>query len=151
MNERTPGRQLLEILFVEDQLGEVLLIEECFRRTGWPVHVSNVINGEECLKFLERADSYAQAPMPQLLLLDLFMPATSGHEVMEALLADQRFRHLPVVIFTVETDEQAIRDLYALRCSTYIVKPWGLEELQRQIKLLCDYWFGVVTLPRTEK
>lgn len=137
----------LEILFVEDHPGDALLVGECFRRASCAVNLSHVKHGEECMAFLEKMEPYANAPNPQLLLVDLYMPVMSGHELIEALLEDWRFRHLPIVILTTEADEYWVREMYALRCNSYIVKPWSLEELQDVVKMICRYWIGVATLP----
>lgn len=56
-------------------------------------------------------------------------------------------RALPVVVLTTSTNEQDIQHMYELRCSTYIFKPLDLEAFERAIQLICEYWFGLATLP----
>lgn len=136
-----------EVLLVEDNLGDVLLTREGFKRGGFPVNLHHVENGEACLTFLKKEAPYENAPTPDLILLDLNMPVMDGREVLKALVADAHFCHLPVVVLTTSANDKDIQDMYALRCSTYIVKPLDFEEFQRIIQVIADYWFTVATLP----
>lgn len=141
----------LEILLVEDHAGDAMLIEEIFKRGPCPVHVSHVASGKECLKFLEKAEPYLEAPMPRLLLVDILMPGMDGPELLDILSADERFRRIPVVVLTSRTEKTVVREMYARRCSTYIVKPWTIDELQYISDMIGLYWFGIATLPETER
>lgn len=138
----------MEVLLVEDDLGDAMLVQEGFKRSSCPVNVSHVMHAEECLRFLEKAAPYTHAPTPDLLLVDLILPAISGRELIEALLADKRFRHLPIVVLTNIADEHYVRAMYDLGCSSYIVKPLNFVELQQMIETIYQYWGLIVKLPR---
>lgn len=149
MNPALPGKSLLQILFVEDDPADSMLIREAFRQGNFPVNVSQVCNGEECIRFLERTAPYEDAPSPHLLLLDLYMPVMGGRELIGAVLAHEEYRHLPLVILTMEDDPHWIREMYAWRCNTYIVKPWALAELNKILEVFVTYWYEVATLPES--
>lgn len=136
-----------EVLLVEDNLGDVLLTREGFKRCRISVQLHHVENGEDCLAFLKKEAPYGDAPTPDLILLDLNMPVMDGREVLRALVADAEFRHLPVVVLTTSANEKDIHEMYELRCSSYIVKPLDFEEFQRIIQVIAEYWFTVATLP----
>lgn len=136
-----------EILLVEDNENDVLLTQEGFRKAKFAVKIHHVMDGLECMAFLRNEGKYADAPLPDLILLDLNMPRMDGREVLAEIVADEALRHLPVVILTTSSDEQEILATYNLRASSYIVKPVDFEQFQRVIKLLTDYWFTVVVLP----
>jgi len=142
-------RRLAEVLLVEDNMGDILLTREGFKRSGFPVNLHHVENGEDCLAFLKKEGAFSDAPTPDLVLLDLNMPVMDGREVMKTLVADVRFRHVPVVVLTTSANERDIQEMYDLRCSTYIVKPLDFEEFQRIIQVIAEYWFTVATLPGT--
>lgn len=142
-------RRPAEVLLVEDNMGDILLTREGFKRSGYPVNLHHVENGEDCLAFLRKEGPFADAPTPDLILLDLNMPVMDGREVLKTLVADDRFRHLPVVVLTTSANEQDIQEMYELRCSSYIVKPLDFEEFQRIIQVIAEYWFTVATLPGT--
>lgn len=141
------GRRPAEILMVEDNEGDVLLAREGFKRVNFPVNLHHVLNGEECLEYLRQQGKYAGATRPDLILLDLNMPVMGGREVMAELAHDPRLCQLPVVVLTTSADQADIAQMYALRCSTYIVKPLDFEEFQRIIQIIGEYWFTVAALP----
>ncbi|HJW24317.1 MAG TPA: response regulator [Rhodocyclaceae bacterium] len=147
MNSSLAARRAAEVLLVEDNMGDILLTREGFKRSNFPVNLHHVENGEDCLAFLRKEGAFIDVPTPDLILLDLNMPVMDGREVMKTLVADQRFRHYPVVVLTTSANEQDIQEMYELRCSTYIVKPLDFEEFQRIIQVIAQYWFTVATLP----
>ena len=136
-----------EILLVEDNENDVLLTRQGFKRAKLMVNLHHVRDGEECMAFLRRQGDYADAPTPDLILLDLNMPRMDGREVLAELMADDYLRHLPVVILTTSSEEQEILSMYKLRVSSYIVKPVDFEQFLRVIRMISDYWFTVVILP----
>lgn len=147
MNPSLVGKRPAEILMVEDNEGDALLARESFKRLKYPVHLHHVDNGESCLAFLRKEGEYADAPTPDLVLLDLNMPIMGGREVLAELVRDPGLCHLPVVILTTSANDRDIAQMYALRCSTYIVKPLDFQEFQRIIQVIAEYWFTVAALP----
>jgi CheY-like chemotaxis protein len=139
------------VLLVEDNLGDALLAEECFKRTGQKVRLHHVQDGDQCIAFLRKEGKYKQAPVPDLVLLDINMPRMSGHEVMRELLADDRLRHLPVVVLTTSSSPADIQAMLNQRCSSYIVKPHDLAIFQKVIQGMCDYWFNLPGLVTSTK
>ena len=136
-----------EILLAEDNEDDVLITRRAFRQAKLAVNLHHVENGEECLAFLRKQGRYAQAPTPDLLLLDLNMPVMGGREVMSAIHADESLSRQPVVILTTSRAERDLIDMYELRCSSYIAKPVDFAQFQALIDSICDYWFTVVILP----
>jgi two-component system response regulator len=137
----------LEVLLAEDREDDALLTREAFRRSGRQVNLHHVENGEECMAFLRRENRHAQAPAPDLLLLDLNMPLMGGREVLAAIVADERLRHLPVVVLTTSRADVDVLDMYRMRCSSYITKPVDFDQFLAVMSVLADYWITVVELP----
>lgn len=146
MNPSHTGRPA-EILLVEDNDDDVFLLREAFRRSPVKINLQHVENGAECLALLRKEGRYAQAATPDLLLLDLNMPIMDGRQVLAALVADPVLCALPVVVLTTSSNERDVRQMYELRCSTYIVKPLDLDDFEHAVRLIGDYWFAVATLP----
>lgn len=141
------GIRPAEILLVEDNQDDVVLARRGFERTHLPVNLHHVENGEECMAFLRKTGNYANVPTPDLILLDLNMPVMDGREVLTEMVADENLRRMPVVVLTTSADEQDIRDMYRLRCSSYIVKPVDFDEFLAAIQSISHYWFTVAALP----
>ena len=147
MSEAPPrGRQAV-VLLVEDDEDHVFLTRESFRDARLACDLHHVPTGIECMQFLRREPPYADAPEPDLILLDLHMPRMNGFEVLEAIKADERLRHIPVVVMTSSSAEEDIRRVYQLQCASFITKPVDFSGFTHLVKELSGYWFQLVMLP----
>jgi CheY-like chemotaxis protein len=147
MSTATPGEPV-EILLVEDNAGDVRLTREAFKDGKMHTHLTVVTNGEDALALLHRQGSYAAAPRPDLILLDLNLPRKSGREVLAEIKADEHLRRIPVVVLTSSQAEQDILQSYDLNANCYISKPVDLDQFIRVVKSIEDFWLTVVKLPR---
>lgn len=147
MNHELARSRPAEILLVEDSDNDVLLMRQGFKRAKLVVNLHHVADGEACMRFLRKHGEYANAPTPDLILLDLNMPRMDGREVLAEIVEDERLHHLPVVILTTSAEEREILEMYRLRCSSYIVKPVDFEQFLGVVRMIGDYWFTVVVLP----
>jgi CheY-like chemotaxis protein len=147
MSAALDGSRPAVILLAEDNENDVILTREGFRRSKLLVDLHHVHDGEECMEFLRRQGKYADAPTPDLVLLDMNMPRMNGREVLAAIVADENLKHIPVVVLTTSSAEQDVYQMYKLRCSGYIVKPVDFEQFAEVLRRFSDYWFTVVVLP----
>ena len=139
--------QSAEILLVEDNEADMLLTRRGFERGKLSVNLHHVENGQQCMAFLRKQGDYAEAPTPDVILLDLNLPVMDGREVLTEITNDDDLRNLPVVILSTSAAESDLLEMYNLRCSTYIVKPVDFTQFQRVIEELGNYWFTVAVLP----
>src|SRR3954451_11666675 len=137
----------VEILLVEDNPGDVRLTREALREGKLRNNLSVVPDGVEALTFLRRAGRYANAPRPDVILLDLNLPRMGGREVLAAIKADSQLRRIPVVILTTSNAEQDILHAYDLHANCYITKPVDFEQFITVIRAIEGFWLTVVTLP----
>jgi CheY-like chemotaxis protein len=142
--------RVAEILLVEDNEDDVFLTREAFDAASLRVNLHHVDNGEKCLQYLRRQGTYADAPAPDLILLDMHMPVMDGYEVLAEIVRDERLRHFPVVVLTTSYEAADIRKMYGLRCSSYITKPVDFENFVGMISQLAGYWLTVVVVPDHE-
>ncbi len=143
MNSIAHSRSAI-ILLVEDNEDDVELMRISFEKSKIKVNLHHVKDGEECMAFLHKQGEFAEAPTPDLILLDLNMPRMDGREVLTEISQDAKLSHLPVVILTTSSEDSEILDMYKLRCSSYIVKPIDFQQFHRVIQSITDYWFAVV-------
>jgi two-component system, chemotaxis family, response regulator Rcp1 len=148
MTNELLGAKLANILLAEDNEDDVVLMRHGFELAKLAVELHHVENGQECMNFLRKTGKYANAPTPDIVLLDLNMPIMSGREVLAELVADDKLNHIPVVILTTSAEDQDILNMYKLRCSSYIVKPVDFDQFLRVIRGIGDYWLTIVILPR---
>lgn len=139
---------LIEILLVEDNPGDVRLAEEALRDNKLYNRVSVVQDGVEALKFLRREGKFAEAPRPDIILLDLNLPRKDGREVLAEIKGDKDLRRIPVVILTTSQSEDDVHKTYDLSGNCYIAKPVNWEQFIEIVKSIENFWLTVVKLPR---
>ena len=137
----------IEILMVEDNLGDVRLTQEALSEGKVRNHLHVVADGVEAMAFLRREGEHADAPQPDLILLDLNLPKKSGPEVLAEIKADPELRRIPVVILTVSKAEEDVLKSYNLHANCYITKPVNLDQFLEVVKSIEDFWLTVVMLP----
>jgi two-component system response regulator len=138
----------IEILLVEDNPGDVELTREALHDSKVHMHLSVVNDGVEALAFLRRQTRYADAPRPDLILLDLNLPRKDGRGVLAEIKADPELRQIPVVILTSSQAEQDILRAYELHANCYVTKPVDLDQFITIVRSIEQFWFTVVKLPR---
>lgn len=141
---------MAEILLVEDNDDDVFLTREAFEAASLRVSLHHVNNGEKCMRFLRKQGEYADAPSPDLILLDMHMPVMDGYEVMTEIVKDDKLRHLPVVVLTTSYEAADIQKMYGLRCNSYITKPVDFDSFVKAIGQLAGYWLTVVVVPQPQ-
>ena len=140
----------IKLLLVEDDRGDSDLIEEAFEDSTYPVKISLVRDGIQAIAYLQRKDEYANASLPDLILLDLNLPRMGGQEVLKTIKSDDNFKHIPVIILTTSDSQEEILMAYNLGANCYLCKPLGLQEFMELIRTIENYWFTVVKLPFSE-
>ncbi|HAL46904.1 MAG: response regulator [SAR202 cluster bacterium] len=140
----------VEILLVEDILDDVIMTKRALKKGKVSNNVNVVSNGVEALSYLRREESYADAPRPDLILLDLNMPKKDGREVLAEIKSDDQLKQIPVIVLTTSQAEQDILDAYSLHANCYIAKPVDLGEFMKIIDSLENFWFNIATTPPIE-
>lgn len=146
MSKQTLGN-LVEILMVEDNPGDVRLTQEALKEGKMRNKMHVVEDGVEALAFLRREGQYADAPRPDLILLDLNLPRRNGREVLAEIKEDPDLRRIPVVILTISQAEEDIFKTYDLHANCYITKPVDLDQFIKVVKSIEDFWLTIVKLP----
>jgi len=144
------GTRVFDLLLVEDNPGDIRLIEEALKEGNIPHRLHMVRDGAEAIEFLFRTGQHADAPRPDLVLLDLNLPKKDGREVLAEIKADPRLKLIPVVVLTTSEAEGDILKAYDLNANCYITKPVDLDEMIKVVLALEGFWLGIAKLPRLE-
>jgi CheY-like chemotaxis protein len=139
--------RLVEILLVEDNPGDARLATEALKDAKVKNNLHWVKDGVEAMAFLRREGKYADAPHPDVILLDLNLPRKDGREVLAEIKQDEDLRRIPVVILTVSGAEEDIIKTYNLHANCYIRKPVDLDQFIEVVKSIDYFWLTIVTLP----
>jgi len=140
--------RLIQILLVEDNPGDARLILEIFKEDRERKNISVVNDGAKALAFLRQEGGFADAPKPDLILLDLNLPRKDGREVLAAIKGDGNLRRIPVVVLTSSRDQEAVLTAYDLHANCFVTKPLDLERFTRVIESIEEFWLTVVELPK---
>jgi CheY-like chemotaxis protein len=139
--------EVIDVLLVEDDPGDVLMTREAF--SDYKIHnrLHVVSNGIDAMAFLQRSGEYSEMPTPDLILLDLNLPRMSGREVLAAIKADDRLRTIPVVVLTTSDLEEDVKSSYSLHANAYVTKPVDFESFVEVVRQIDDFFVSVVRLP----
>jgi CheY-like chemotaxis protein len=138
----------INILLVEDNPGDVLLARIAFEKSRFEVNFHVATDGEEALDFLYKKGAFTDAATPDLILLDLNLPAKSGAEVLADLKNDEELRVIPVIILTTSQAQWDVIQCYKLHANCFVNKPFGFDSFDKVVTCIEDFWFSVVRLPK---
>ena len=143
VTEETPR----EVLMVEDNAGDVRMAVEAWKDGRVKTHLTVLRNADEALASLRCEGPYQGAPRPDLVLMDLNLARTGGHDLLAELKRDPRLRRLPVVVLTTSDAQPDILQCYERHANCYVVKPAGQARSFEVLRSIRDFWLTVATLP----
>ena len=138
---------VIDVLLVEDDPGDVVLIQEAFEDNKVRNRLHTVSDGVEALEFLRREGDYTDAPRPDLVLLDLNLPRKDGREVLAEVKGDEELQHIPVVVLTTSKAEEDVLRSYKLHANAYVTKPVDFERFIDVVRQIDEFFVTVVKLP----
>ena len=134
-------------MLVEDNPGDVRLVQETFREGKVCNNLEITRDGVEAMAFLRHEGQFASAPRPDLILLDLNLPRKNGSEVLAEIKADEKLKRIPVVILTASQAEEDIVKAYDLYANCYLTKPIDLDQFINLVNAIKSFWLSIVKLP----
>lgn len=142
-----PYKKPADILLVEDHNGDIELMREALRdeSTGARLHV--VSTGQDALDYLFRRDPYANAPRPDLILLDFSLPGISGREVLSQIKTNPGLGHIPVVVLSAADSDEDVAEASSLHANCFITKPTNLQDSMQTLHSVIRFWLRVAQLP----
>ncbi|NCT92069.1 response regulator [Cellulomonas sp. APG4] len=143
MNEQ----KQIDVLLVEDDPGDVLMTREAFEENKVANRLAVVNDGASAMQYLRKEGPYADAPTPDMVLLDLNLPRMDGREVLAAMKSDEALGRIPVVVLTTSEAEEDVLRSYALHANAYVTKPVDFQRFIDVVRQIDDFFVSVVRLP----
>jgi chemotaxis family two-component system response regulator Rcp1 len=140
----------IEVLLVEDSAGDVRLMREAFREANREIRMHVASDGLEAMAFLRRTGIHADAPRPDLILLDLNLPKMDGREVLAMVKQDRALKTIPTVILTTSDAAADIAKSYELQANCYLRKPVELDKFEDLVRSINEFWLTTVKLPQQQ-
>ena len=141
------GDELVDILLVEDNPGDVRLTREALKEAKFRNELHVVCDGVEAVDYLRRRGAFASVLRPHLILLDLNLPRKDGREVLAEIKNDPDLRRIPVVVLTTSEAEVDILKAYDLHANCYISKPVDIDQFMTVVRAIEDFWVTIVKVP----
>jgi CheY-like chemotaxis protein len=133
----------VRVLWVEDSIGDILLIKEAFEQVDFPLRLHVVNDGVEATDFLFRRARYAHALPPELIILDLNLPKKNGREVISAIKTDPELLKIPLIVLTTSNADQNVLAGLDPKHSLYLVKPMTFNALVNMANQIHDFWLSL--------
>ncbi len=137
----------VEILLVEDNKGDIGLIEEVFEEAKIRSILHIVEDGEGAILFLHGEGKFSGSSRPDIILLDLNLPKKDGREVLREIKKDDNLKNIPVVVLTTSGDEKDIIRAYNLHANAYVTKPLDFDQFIKVVESIGNFWLEIVKLP----
>jgi CheY-like chemotaxis protein len=135
---RRDGQKRPLVLVIEDNVGDVLLVEEALREHRIDCDLKVVADGGEAMRLVQSIDLDPKIPVPKLVLLDLNLPKRSGHEILDTIRRSTRFSTMPVIVVTSSQAQSDLAQISRLGVSAYFNKPASFEEFMKLGALVRD-------------
>lgn len=133
----------VHVLLVEDNPLDARVAMRTIDQWQTPSMITHVDDGDAALAVLHAEQS---AP-PNMVLLDLNLPTSTGHDVLSDIRESEHLRHIPVVILTTSSTDADVRRSYELGANAFVTKPTDLEGWRETLGTLESFWFGTASLP----
>ncbi len=140
--------RLVDVLLIDDNPGDVRLTFEALRENHIETNLHVTRDGVDALCFLRQQGPYANAPRPELVIMDLNMPRKDGREFLAELKMDPSLGRIPVIVLTTSQADADVRASYNLHASCYIIKPVDLDQFFQVVKEIGDFWLCTARLPK---
>jgi chemotaxis family two-component system response regulator Rcp1 len=138
---------LITILLVEDNPGDVRLVQEIFQDGKIYNRLQIARDGEQAMDFIRQRGDFKDAPRPDLILLDLNLPKKNGAEVLEEIKNDPILHSIPIIILTASKAEEDIARAYDHYANCYLTKPIDLNQFISVVQQIKTFWLSIVQLP----
>ena len=137
----------IQILLVEDNPGDVRLTVEALRGAKVANELHVVSDGESAIDYLHQRGRYADAPRPDIVLLDLNLPRMEGREVLADIKSTVHLAKIPIIILTSSSANEDIQQAYALHANCFVTKPVDFTDFIAAVRSLEGFWLKIVRLP----
>ena len=139
--------KVMDILLVEDNPGDVRLMQEAMLFANTMVRMHVVTDGLDAMAFLRHDGIYQHSPRPDVILLDLRLPTMGGYEVLSQIKADNNLKSISTVILSSSQNEADVRKGYQLQANSYLSEAQGSDTFDGLAKCIDEYWLTRVKLP----
>lgn len=132
-----------DILLVEDDDADIGFMKRAIQKACSTVILHVLSDGQQAMAYLSRNGDNGSAPeLPSLVITDLKMPKTNGHQLIEWMRHQPRLAQIPIVVLSSSEMQQDIDRAIELGANAYIPKPLAISELEKIVQSLLASWLN---------
>ena len=127
---------------IEDNASDVFLLDRALKKQDLRFELVHLLSGGEALAFVRQQGVYADAGIPDLILVDLNLSKYSGEEILREIRGAKHLGGIPVCVWSSSRsrrDEALLKDLGVAQ---FITKPAGLDQFMEIGKIIRDLLAG---------
>jgi CheY-like chemotaxis protein len=140
-------RKQFNVLLVEDDPGDIFLIKKAFAKKDFKANLHLTRNGVEATDFLFKRGEFADAPRPDIVILDLNLPKKDGRELLAEIKQNPELGMIPVIIFTTSKSDEDILKSYSLHANSYVIKVANWKDFSRIVDKIREFWLSTARIP----
>ena len=122
---------LAHILVIEDNESDVYLLERALHQQDLHFELLHLLNGGDVLAFIRRQGAFANAPIPDLILMDLKLSKYGGERLLPEIRSTGKFGSVPICVWSCSPARPDDATLTGLGVCGFIVKPSGLDQFMQ--------------------
>jgi CheY-like chemotaxis protein len=130
------------ILVIEDNGSDVYLLERALQKQDLRFELVHLLNGGEALAFIRRQGTWADAAIPNLILVDLNLARYTGEDILREIRSARHLGGVPVCVWSSSRSPRNEALLKDLGVSQFITKPSGLDQFMEIGRIVKDILAG---------
>lgn len=137
------------VMLAEDNEDDYYLTKVVFEKYLCQNNLVRTEDGEDLMDYLLHRGNYKDTkkfPLPDIILLDLYMPRKDGIQALKEIKADPTLKAIPIIVLTSSNDPKEQAACYALGANSFIRKPVNLDKFMEALKIFGEYWFKIVRM-----
>ena len=125
------------VIVIEDDVDDKEMLIEVFQNLGYKNELLFFSDGQKALDFLNSSEC-----TPFLILSDINMPRLDGFALRDKIKMDAQLqiKCIPYLFFTTASSQKAVIDAYSLSVQGFFIKQNKMEELEKTISVIMEYW-----------
>ena len=136
----------INILWVEDNIADILLLQEAFEMVEIKYRLQVVNDGVEAMDYLTRQGRFKTAVRPDLVILDLNLPRKPGQQVILEMKANAELADIPIVILSGQLAVRTVGQNLRPKHSISVSKPENYSQMQELARKINEFWLSVSTI-----
>lgn len=136
-----------KVLLVEDNEGDIKLIEEAISDNNLFIELELVKDGGQAMNYLESKISGGYTDLPDLIIMDLNLPKVQGKDLLKAFKEDTTIKKIPIVILTTSSLNADIDECFSYGANAYLIKPIDIIKFFDMMTIIDKFWLRTSCLP----